>query len=470
MKVALIVPPAAHSIESSVSPELEEDRGTYPPLGLLYVAAAAEAWANAEVTLIDCLAAGVDLAALRTRVTGLDVSVVGFSAMTFNLLDVIEAARIVKEMRPDITTIVGGAHATLYPLETLRLPDVDFVMAGESERSFPQFLRLLEAGDTDGYSRIPGLAYKRDGGVRINGDLDWIEDLDALPWPARGLLDHGQYQNLIGAGGVSTTLQSSRGCPFGCTFCDMRRSRFRARSPKSVVDEVESLVNSGIRDLFFIDDTLTIDKRRLMETLDLMIERRLPAQFKISARADTLTPEILSRLKKAGCYRVHVGVESGTQRLLDYLGKGVTTDRVARAFRDLREARLEGLAYCMVGIPGETRAEMSDTVRFAVSLRPRYAQFSVCTPYPKTALYAQLLGEGVIPYDYWQEFADNPKPDFSIRFWNRDFTDDELRRIQREVHREFYARPSYVLHELFAVRSFRDLARKAKVGVRLLRG
>jgi len=468
MRIALLIPPDEHPLESSVPQDVEESRGAYPPLGLLYVAAAAEAWAHADVVLIDCPTLGASHGDVAGLVERSKASLVGMSATTFTVVDVLEAARRIKEGLPEVKIIVGGVHATLYPMETLALSPVDFVLAGEGERSFARFVEAFAAGRTEEFADIPGLGFVTEDGPVFNSPVDVIEDLDAVPPPARHLIDLSAYTNLIGMGDASTTLQSSRGCPFGCRFCDMRRSKFRARSAEGVVDEIEALTRQGIDDLFFVDDTITVDRKRLRRICDLICERGIKVHFKISARADTLEPDILAALKRAGCYRIHIGVESGTPRLLDILDKNVTVSRMRQAFADARTSGIETFAYCMIGIPTETRDEMLATARYAVSLGPRYAQFSVCTPYPKTELYRSLLADGSIPYDYWQEFCEKPTSDFRIRFWNRDFSDEGLRAIQKEAHLIFYRRPAYVLAELLRVRSLGDLRRKAAAARRLL--
>ena len=148
--------------------------------------------------------------------------------------------------------------------------------------------------------------------------------------------------------------------------------------------------------------------------------------FKISARVDTINPEVVAALKKAGCYRIHFGIESATPKYLQYLQKSQTLEKVERACKMTREVGMGFFAYMMIGIPHETKEEMFATVDFAKKLKPDYAQFSICTPYPKVELYYQMLNEGIVPEDYWQKFAENPTPEFKIRFWNKDFTEEEL--------------------------------------------
>jgi len=190
----------------------------------------------------------------------------------------------------------------------------------------------------------------------------------------------------------------------------------------------------GVDDLFFVDDTITINKKNLIDTCSLIVERGLNIHYKISARVDTINEEVLQALKKSGCYRIHFGIESASPRHLKYLQKGQTPEKIERACKMTRKAGIGFFAYMMIGIPHETKEEMFATVDFTKNLKPDYAQFSICTPYPKTELYFRMLEEGILPGDYWQSFAENPTPEFKIRFFNKDFDDEELRQLQDECH------------------------------------
>ncbi|NIQ04102.1 MAG: radical SAM protein, partial [Nitrospinaceae bacterium] len=282
------------------------------------------------------------------------------------------------------------------------------------------------------------------------------------------LVDLTKYEHLIGEGHQFFTLQASRGCPAACTFCDIRKTRFRMRSPENVVREIEGMVDQGVDDLFFVDDTITIDKRNVMGLCELILKRGLKIHYKISARVDTVNEDLLKALQRSGCYRIHYGIESATPRHLKYLQKGQTPEKIERACQMTRDAGIGFFAYMMIGIPHETREEMFDTVEFAKRLNPDYAQFSICTPYPKTELYFQMLEEGILPEDYWQRFAENPAPDFKVRFWNKDFSEEELRSIQDECHARFYRRPTYIMKQIAKVRSWSDFTAKARMGTRIL--
>jgi len=471
MRIALIIPPETHSIESSVPKGLENGKGVYPKLGLLYVAANVEQARGRAPDVIDAPAERLDYVGLEARLRAVAPDLVGITTLTFNLIDCWKTVRLIKRILPQAKVCVGGQHVTLYPRETLGLEGVDFVVHGEGERVFVRLAEALEAGGhADALAQIPGLGFHDGDQLRVHPHQDKVEDLDTLPNPARHLIDLGNYDHVAAEGNRLATMQTSRGCPAKCLFCDIRMTQFRKRSPENVLAELRSLVDRGVDDIFFVDDTITIDKNRLLEICDLIKRSGLDLHFKVSARVDTVKPRILAALKEAGCYRIHYGVETATPRLLKYLQKQTTPEKVEQAFRWTREAGIGSFAYCMIGIPTETRQEMMNTVDFAIALDPDFAQFSICTPYPQTALYESMLQMGHISEDYWRQFATNPSEDFRVRFWNNDFSEDELRALQSEAHRRFYSRVGYIARQASRLRNWGELKSKAQLGAKILLG
>ncbi len=466
MKILFLVPPETISLESSVPKALEGGKGYYPKLGLLYVAAYYERETGNRPVFIDCPPENVSQEELSRRVKEIQPDMVAMSIMTFNLLDALHTARILKKDHPHLKVCLGGPHVNLYPKETLHQPEIDYVVFGEGEKIFFHLIQALESGDT--LKSIKGLGWKENSEEHINPAETELLDLNELPFPARHLVDVSSYKHIIGEGRQFFTIQATRGCPAACSFCDIRKTKFRVRSPESVVNEIEQLVEMGVDDLFFVDDTITIDKKNILEICDLIIKRNIKIHFKISARVDTINKEVIAALKKAGCYRIHYGIESASPKHLKYLQKGQTPEKIERACKMTRDAGVGFFAYMMIGIPHETKEEMFETVDFAKKLKPDYAQFSICTPYPKVELYYQMLQEGIVPEDYWQEFAENPSADFKIKFWNKDFSEEELRDLQDECHARFYRSPTYLMKQVTKLRSWSDFTAKARMGTRIL--
>lgn len=470
MKVLFLVPPETISLESSVPKALEGGKGYYPKLGLLYVAAYYEKTTGNKPVFIDCPPERISEAELLRRFHEIKPDMVAMSIMTFNLLDALHTAQALKRENANLKICLGGPHVNLYPKETLNLPDIDYVVFGEGEPIFTRLMTILEESeaDSDKLQSVPGLGWKRDGQAHVNPPQTELLDLNTLPFPARHLVDVTKYEHIIGEGHQFFTIQATRGCPAACLFCDIRKTTFRFRNAENVVNEVEQLIEMGIDDLFFVDDTITVNKKNVIEICNLMIKRGLKINYKISSRVDMVNPEILQALKRSGCYRIHYGIETAIPRHLQYLEKGQTPEKIHRACKMTREAGIGFFAYMMIGIPHETKEEMFATVDFAKKLKPDYAQFSICTPYPKTELYFRMISEGIVPKDIWQEFAENPRPDFKIKFWNKDFTEEALREIQDECHARFYRSPFYLLKQIAKVKSWNDFTAKARMGTKIL--
>lgn len=465
MKVLLLNPPRAHEIIGNNPAIVEEERGFSPPLGLLYVAAYLREQTAHEVRVIDAQVEGLDQAALQARLAAWRPDVVGMTAMTMTLIDVLACAASVRAAAPAATVVLGGPHVHLYPEETIRLPEVDCLVLGEGEAAFAELVEALDRGRP--LRTVPGLVWEEDGRVARSAERPPVADLDSLPFPARELTPYRRYNSLLAAGETVTTLFTSRGCPFRCRFCDRPHlgKAFRARSPENVLAEIEACRELGIREFLLYDDTFTVDRDRARRICDLIVQRQLDIAFDIRARVDTVDEDLLARLKRAGCQGIHYGVEAGTDEMLRVLNKGITLTRVREVFAATRRAGLPTLAYFMIGNPGETREQIESTFRVARELRPDYVHLTVLTPFPGTEVYRQALAEGVIEGDVWRDFARAPRPAFQPPVWAEHLDREELNDLLVRGYRSFYLRPGYILRRLARLRSWTELKRKAKAGL-----
>lgn len=472
MKFLFIVPPDTMWIESSSPDSLSKKREFRQRLGLLSVASYAIKYANIDADYLD-YSMETDPSCydkLVTDVKKVNPDFVGLSALTFNLLDCRKTAWTVKSILPHVKVVIGGHHATIYPNETINFPEMDYLVCGEAERPLAKLVNALRDGaDPTVLNNINGLAWKdTDGKVHFNQIRDFIESLDDLPMPAHELVNLSKYSHVLAEGDQVASAQTSRGCPAGCTFCDIRRTKFRGRSAASVLEELRKLHSLGVREFFFVDDTFTVNKNRVFEICQGIINEGLDIKFKISSRCDMVTPDLLEMLQKSGCYRIHYGIETASPRLLKYLEKGSSHERFETAFKWTRQAGIQTLAYMMIGIPTETYGEMKESMKYPAKLGADYVQFSICTPYPKTELCGQALRDGWIPYDYWTEFAKDPQPGFKVKFWNPHFTESQLREIQNEAMRKFYWRPAFISREFTKIRSRKQFIARAKIALKLL--
>lgn len=469
MKVLLINPPSVNELIGNNPPIIEEERGYNPPLGLLYLAAHLEKFSSHEVAVIDSQVEALSWPALKERIAACGPDVVGITAMTFTLIDVLETARLVKEIDEKIPVVLGGPHAHLYPAETLGLPHVDYLVLGEGEIPFHHLIENL--GHKGKLEEIHGLAFERNGKVINTGVRGFREDLDEIPFPARHLTPYWKYSSLLAKREPITTMFTSRGCPYRCIFCDRPHlgKRFRARSAKNVVDEMEECVNLGIREFLIYDDTFTVRRKRALDICDEILRRKLDIGWDVRTRVDNVDKEMLKKIRRAGCERIHYGVEAGTDHVLKALRKDITIDQAREAFRLSREAGIETLAYFIIGSPTETRVEIAQTMKLARELAPDYVHITIMTPFPGTPLYFLGMQQGIIAGDPWRDFAANPKADFQPPYWEENFTRQELLDLLDRAYRDFYLRPGYALRRLLKTCSWGEFVRHAKAGWKVLR-
>ncbi len=468
MKVLLINPPAENTIVGNNPTIIDEERGYNPPLGLLYIAAYAQKHTDWDIEILDTQVEELSYEKLEKRVEESNPDLVGIQTMTFTLLDVLKTARLVKKLDKDMPIVLGGSHVHIYPEETINLPEVDYLVLGEGEITFAEFLNNF--GDMRKLKEVKGLVFQDNGETIYNEARELIQELDTLPFPARHLTPYKKYSSLLAKRSPITTMFTSRGCPYHCLFCERPHlgHKFRARSAVSVVDEMEECIGMGINEFLVYDDTFTIKRQRVIDVCDEIIRRKLDIGWDIRARVDTVDEEMLEKLAEAHCERIHYGVEAGTPDILKVLRKGITLDEVRRAFQMTKMVGISTLAYFMIGSPTETREHIMKTIQVAKELDPDFVHITITTPFPATDLYLKGLQEGILPYDYWREFAENPTPNFQPLYWEEHLKTEELIELMKFAYKSFYTRPTYIFKELMRVKSLPELGRKIKAGLKVI--
>ena len=468
MKIVLINPPRFNEIIGNNPSVIEEERGFNPPLGLLYVAGYIQKHTNYKISIIDAQVERLDYQSLEKKVVSEQPDIVGVTAMTMTLVDVIETTQLVKRIYPSVKTVLGGPHVNLFPNETIKNESVDYLVLGEGEEPFKDLVEAIDAGSE--VDCITGVVFKRDGIICNNGTRPHIKNLDELPFPPRELVPYKKYNSLLFDGNTVTTIFTSRGCPFRCSFCDRPHlgKVFRARSAQNVVDELEACVQLGIHDFLFYDDTFTVVKRRVLDICDQIVQRGLDIRWDIRSRVDTIDEEILSRLKRAGCQGIHYGVEAGTEKILRRLNKGISIDQVKKVFGWTKKNKMATLAYFMIGNPDETMDDIQKTFHLIKELQPDFMHMTILTPFPGTQIYKEGLAAGIIKKDWWHEFAENPNTKFVPPHWDEFFSRDDLNRILVEEYRSFYLSPRYILKRISKIRSISEFRKKAIAGLKVL--
>ncbi len=470
MKVLLINPPLMNLVQAETPKFVTQDRGYSPPLGLISIATSINKFSRHRAEVLDTQVLELSLEQIKEKVREINPDAVGMAAITFTLLDSLKMAVLVKEINPSIRVILGGPHATLFPKETLNQPHVDFVVAGEGEKTFPELMDCLGEGKKP--EGVKGLYYRNSKGEVVStGISPVIEELDELPIPDRTLTPYEKYSSVLSKANPLTTMVTSRGCPFRCTFCDrpqMGGKSFRARSAKLIVDEMEQCKRLGINEILFYDDTFTMVRSRVVEVCNEILRRNLKIVWDIRTRVDKVDEELVRLMKKAGLERINFGVESGTKAGLAVIKKDITLEKIEQAFKICKSAGIETLGYFIIGMPGETKEQMMETIRFAKKIRPSFAHFTVFTPFPQTEVWRDLIAKGDLrARDAWQNYAENPHTSFDPPTCN-ELSKEELMQVLDLAYKSFYLRPKYVLKEISKVRSPGELFRKVKAGLRVI--
>lgn len=377
---------------SLIGPKWNEMINSYPPLGLGYLAAVAEQDGH-DVRIHDFgLYPSQPLDKDAQEVIDNKPDLIAITSMTTSYHYV---EQLVERLKDGLGApiVIGGPHATSLPDATLANPNIDYLVYGEGEHVWQEFLRSQDSGAAC-WDQIQGLWYKRDGKIIPGGSRKPIEDLDALPFPSRHLYDLAQYPLYAPNGEPMITVLSSRGCPYNCSFCfkGIVGRSYHQRSPENIVAELRQVHEAyKIRNFYFIDDLFTIDVRRLEKILDYFIDQRLDFRWRCLARVDRVTPDLLKKMYRAGCRQIHYGIESGNDEVLRKTAKHINLQQVRDAVRWTEEAGIRSKGYFILGLPGDTEDTMEETIEFAASLELTEAMFSIATPFPGTRLWTELV-------------------------------------------------------------------------------
>lgn len=379
---------------------------TLLPLPLLSIAAPLVD-AGYDVTVLDQRVEPEWESRLSVLLRERDVVCVGISAMSgYPIGGGLAASQAARRAAPDIPVVWGGVHPSLLPRQTLESPLVDYVVTGEGETAFAGLVEALIAGRAP--ETVPGVFTLRDGEF-AGTPPECFLDLESLPRPAYELVDVSRYLNApLGSGGRPLALQTSRGCPSRCRYCynlAFNRSRWRCMSAARVREDAEYLIGTyGVDAFFLLDDNFFANERRVREICDWVLSERPGVSFlNANCRVDTAlrySDETLEMLSSAGFDRLFVGVESGSDRILAAVEKGITVAQVLEVNRRLRDAGIVPVYSFMVGFPGETRADVQATLDLMVALvdghpRARVNPLNLYSPFPGTPLYDEAVASGM---------------------------------------------------------------------------
>ena len=464
MKVVLINPPYAFKISrASRWPEYTKSGTLYYPIWLAYATGVLLENGH-EAFLIDAIAKGWNLRKAVREVAKLDPEVVVVNTTTPTIKSDIKFVKKLKQKLPDVKIALVGAHVSVLPNETFKVcREADFIARREYDYTILELVQALEKGKD--LKSIRGLSYKKGRKIIHNPDRPLIENVDELPFVApiyKRFLDPRDYRYAL-AMHPMIQVMSSRGCPNFCTFClypqTMMGRTFRARSPENFVDELEWIKENmpEIREIFIEDDTFSIDKKRILEICKLIRERKLDITWSANARAD-IPFSVLHEMKKAGCRLLVIGYESGSQKILNNIKKGITLQMAERFTEAARNAGIKIFGCFMIGLPGETKETIEETFKFAKKLSPDMVFFQQAVPFPGTEFYEWCKKNGfLVTEDYGKWLDENGRLNFLVSYPG--LSNEEMRELRDKLMLRYYASPSYLLQTLVRNLSWGEMKR-----------
>lgn len=446
MKVVLVQPPIGERVVN-----------LSPPLGLAMIAAVMVD----KVDSLNCIVGDTgpfDDEALADEILSYEPDLVGLSISTPAVPVSKKIGMLVKAIRPRTVLIAGGPHATIFPEELLK-SGFDYIIRGEGEQTIAELMECLEKNRDPAHIR--GLSYKKNGKRIVhNEDRELIANIDDLPIPLWEYFPVNKFSSSFKKTKKYLPVLTSRGCPGKCNFCyrGIFGNKFRARSPESIVNEIKYLKRKfGIEEFSILDDCFTINKRRAKLTCELLISEKmnLPWGLPSGVRVDTVTPELLSLLKKAGCYRLGFGVETGNNQVMKRIKKNITVEQVKNAVSMAKREKFLISCFFILGLSGDTIETIEQSIDLAIELNPDLVQFGIATPYPGTEMYNNLeASHNILCYDW--EYYDGFNFEKPI-YKHENLTHEEIVTKFKEAYRRFYYRPGYIFKKIMNIRSIHEM-------------
>ena len=448
------------------------------PLGLASIAAyLKDKDKNIEIAVIDAWAEDLGFEELKNRVSQTRADIIGIYMISPLYDKGKKTIEVCRKTLPNSLIIAGGPHPSALPQETLKdIPQLDICAIGEGEVTMYELVRAVEKKSL--LSEIDGIAFRKDNEIIITKPRALIKKLDDLPFPARELFPLEKYKihPPYGRKNPSFTILNSRGCPFQCAYCSkgVYQDAYRARSPEKVCDEIEGLIKKyGAKEIQFYDDDFTLDMRRAEKICDEILRRGIKIYWSCITRVDLVNENLLKKMKKAGCWLIAYGVESGNQKILDAINKGFTVKQIISAFEATKRIGLTTVCYFMIGLPGDTKETIRDTLDLVKKIRPDFISCSILIAYPGSRLF-KLIQQGKYQgklriLTKRENLAGSYFGKGNYTVFEDNLTFEELRRIAQKTNREFYLRPGYIFQTLKNIRSFSNLRHYLRGGLEMVK-
>lgn len=448
LKKILLISPCFRSVYEKTN--LKNVAPITPHTGLAYIAGSLLDYGH-EVKIFDFNLYNDDQKFIK-ELNDFNPDFVGINFVTSLIKEANRILEMVKKNNQKAILVGGGPHCSSEPESSLKETLLDIAVIGEGD------FTILDIIDGKKFSEIKGIAYKENGKIFVNERRNFIENLDILPFPAYHLYEIEKYKIPLVVAKRSPViwLETSRGCPFGCIYCNKAifGRTYRVKSPERVVKEFIKVKKLGVKEVHILDDNFTNDIERAKKICDLLIEKNVDMTWCTAdgIRVDRVDLELLKKMKQAGCYRIHIGVESGNQDILNRIKKGITLEQVIKAVKWAKEAGLDVGGYFMIGLPGETEKTMQQTIDFAKSLNFDLAKITICIPLPATELFNELDKRGLIKTYDWANF--NFYTPASTIYNHENLSWEIIEKYSKKFYREVYLNPRYILNRF--LKSIRD--------------
>jgi anaerobic magnesium-protoporphyrin IX monomethyl ester cyclase len=421
----------------------------FPPLSILYLASVLEE-IGVEVSVLDQPALGLTVEETLRWVEKENPDVLGFSTLTSSGQTAGLISNKVKEKNPKVTTVFGNHHATFNAERILRkYPSVDIVARGEGEKTVVELANCLKNGEN--LKKVRGINFRNEGKIVATPDQPLINDLDALPFPDRKLID-AEYHCIIAGANIApkkfTSIVTSRGCVYGCRFCsctELAKKRWRPRSAKNTVEELQFLASEGYKQLIFVDDAFTMNPKRVIEICRGIRKEKLDLEWICEGRVDICSYSMLREMVKAGCRVLYLGIENANQRILDYYNKRITPEQSETAVRTAKKAEVDVVAGSfIIGAPDETREEIWNTIKFAQRVPIDLPQFNILGAHPGNDIWNEFVAKGFLDPEKWWEKGVAVSEVYPYAKVPR----DEIMQIMHDAFFQHVYRPSFLVKQV----------------------
>lgn len=470
MKIILINPPTANVMRTNEGFYSLSSVNATPPVNLMYPATTLKQRTNHIVKIMDADIEKKDYFMIEKEMRDERPDVVGVTLYTVCFYDGLETIKAVKRAVPHAKICVGGNLTKYFPKELLEFhPEIDFVMLGDAEYSFPELVNALE--NNISFMEVKGILYRNEQGQIIQtGPPNVIKNIDELPFPDLTLIQHMKYRLSTGTGEPAAVIIGSRGCPFQCGFCQSANTGYRMRSIQSMLDEVKYYLDHGITEVTFFDDTFNITPKRVIDFSNGLLDRGYKIKWSIRGRIELVNEEMFRVAKEAGLNLMSFGVEDATDEGLLYMKRGNTLKQVSEGVALAKKYDIPISANFIIGLPQhKTEDDIVRVIKLAKKLDPTYCQISIYIPHLGTRLYKEGIEKGILSPTFWLEHIKNPKKESYIEYWEEHLTQKQIRVLMKKAYLSFYFDPRYIIKTICQIRTVPEFVARAKVGYGLFK-